>query len=72
VRDARIGQIYEGTNGVQALDLVGRKLPEGQRRLVKRFFAMVGAELASAKEDASVAEFGARSPTRSGSCSRRR
>lgn len=27
VRDARIAQIYEGTNGVQAMDLVGRKLP---------------------------------------------
>jgi hypothetical protein len=27
VRDCRITQIYEGTNGVQALDLVGRKLP---------------------------------------------
>ena len=27
VRDARIAQIYEGTNGIQALDLVGRKLP---------------------------------------------
>jgi alkylation response protein AidB-like acyl-CoA dehydrogenase len=26
VRDARIAQIYEGTNGVQAIDLVGRKL----------------------------------------------
>ena len=26
-RDARIAPIYEGTNGIQALDLVGRKLP---------------------------------------------
>ena len=26
VRDARIGQIYEGANGVQAIDLVGRKI----------------------------------------------
>ena len=41
VRDARIAQIYEGTNGVQAMDLVGRKLPEGNGRLVKRFFATV-------------------------------
>jgi alkylation response protein AidB-like acyl-CoA dehydrogenase len=57
VRDARIGQIYEGTNGVQALDLVGRKLPEGGGRLVKRFFAMVGAELAAAKSDERLAEF---------------
>lgn len=41
VRDARIAQIYEGTNGVQAMDLVGRKMPEGNGRLVKRFFALV-------------------------------
>lgn len=34
VRDARIGQIYEGTNGVQALDLIGRKvLKDGGRTL---------------------------------------
>jgi alkylation response protein AidB-like acyl-CoA dehydrogenase len=38
VRDARITSIYEGTNGVQALDLVGRKLPEGAGRLLRRFF----------------------------------
>ena len=36
VRDARIGQIYEGTNGVQALDLMGRKtLRDGGVRLRK-------------------------------------
>lgn len=29
LRDARIAPIYEGTNGIQALDLVGRKLPQG-------------------------------------------
>jgi 3-(methylsulfanyl)propanoyl-CoA dehydrogenase len=37
-RDARISQIYEGTNGVQALDLVGRKLPMHHGRLLRRFF----------------------------------
>jgi hypothetical protein len=40
VRDARIAQIYEGTNGVQAMDLLGRKVPEGEGRLVKRWFAL--------------------------------
>ncbi|ADV66878.1 acyl-CoA dehydrogenase C-terminal domain-containing protein [Deinococcus maricopensis] len=36
VRDARIGQIYEGTNGIQALDLIGRKvLMDGGRKLQK-------------------------------------
>ncbi len=38
VRDARIAQIYEGTNGIQALDLVGRKLGEGYGRLLRTFF----------------------------------
>ncbi|TAJ83117.1 acyl-CoA dehydrogenase [bacterium] len=38
VRDARIAQIYEGTNGIQALDLVGRKLPQHEGRLLRRFF----------------------------------
>jgi alkylation response protein AidB-like acyl-CoA dehydrogenase len=38
VRDARIAEIYEGTNGIQALDLVGRKLAQGYGRLLRRFF----------------------------------
>lgn len=38
VRDCRIAQIYEGTNGVQALDLVGRKLPMHAGRLLRAFF----------------------------------
>jgi len=38
VRDARITQIYEGTNGIQALDLVGRKLPAHAGRYLRRFF----------------------------------
>jgi hypothetical protein len=37
-RDARIAMIYEGTNGVQALDLVGRKLPANMGRSLRRFF----------------------------------
>ena len=38
VRDARIAQIYEGTNGIQALDLVGRKLSAHTGRYLRRFF----------------------------------
>ena len=38
VRDARISMIYEGTNGIQALDLVGRKLPQGAGRMLRTFF----------------------------------
>ena len=41
VRDARITTIYEGTNGIQALDLVGRKLPMHNGRLLKSFFHVV-------------------------------
>jgi alkylation response protein AidB-like acyl-CoA dehydrogenase len=38
VRDARITMIYEGANGIQALDLVGRKLPAHTGRLMRGFF----------------------------------
>lgn len=37
VRDARIAQIYEGTNGVQAMDLIGRKLAANQGAFIKVF-----------------------------------
>jgi alkylation response protein AidB-like acyl-CoA dehydrogenase len=43
VRDARIAMIYEGANGIQALDLVGRKLPRAGGRAVMAFFAEVTA-----------------------------
>src|SRR3954447_26574549 len=49
VRDARITQIYEGTNGIQAMDLVGRKLPKDGGRGVRAFFDLVGSEIADAK-----------------------
>ena len=45
VRDARITQIYEGTNGIQALDLVGRKLPQATGRLLRHFCHPLAAEL---------------------------
>ena len=56
VRDARIAQIYEGTNGVQAMDLLGRKVPEGGGRLAKRFFALAQAELTAAQREPALAE----------------
>ncbi len=42
VRDARIAMIYEGANGIQALDLVGRKLGANGGRAVMAFFKEVG------------------------------
>ena len=57
VRDARIAQIYEGTNGVQALDLVGRKMPEGAGRLLRRFFHPVSEYVAAKVEDEVLGEF---------------
>ncbi|MBO0756049.1 MAG: acyl-CoA dehydrogenase, partial [Bradyrhizobiaceae bacterium] len=41
VRDARIPMIYEGANGIQALDLVGRKLGKDGGRAIMAFFAEV-------------------------------
>jgi hypothetical protein len=57
VRDARITQLYEGANGIQALDLVGRKMPEDYGRLMRRFFHPVAGFLAAEKDNAALAEF---------------
>jgi len=51
VRDARIAQIYEGTNGIQAMDLVGRKLPRENGRAIRAFFEVVGRDIAEARAD---------------------
>jgi alkylation response protein AidB-like acyl-CoA dehydrogenase len=45
VRDARVNEIYEGSNGIQALDLVGRKLGMNGGRAVQAFFSEVDAYL---------------------------
>jgi alkylation response protein AidB-like acyl-CoA dehydrogenase len=42
VRDSRIAMIYEGANGIQALDLVGRKLPRDGGRAIMSFFSELG------------------------------
>jgi len=55
VRDARIAQIYEGTNGVQAMDLVGRKLPMNGGRALQAFLKIVADEVAQAKGDEKLA-----------------
>jgi alkylation response protein AidB-like acyl-CoA dehydrogenase len=56
-RDARIAMIYEGANGVQALDLVGRKLAVDGGKHVMAFFEMVKAECKSHAEDARMSGF---------------
>ena len=56
VRDARIAQIYEGTNGIQALDLVGRKLGLGTGRLLRRFFHPIVAFIEQNQTNPALAE----------------
>ena len=51
VRDSRISMIYEGTNGVQALDLVGRKMPAHMGRYLRAFFHPALAEIDAAIDD---------------------
>ena len=48
VRDARIAQIYEGTNGIQAMDLVGRKLAMNGGRGFRAYLALVTEAIADA------------------------
>jgi alkylation response protein AidB-like acyl-CoA dehydrogenase len=57
VRDARVGQIYEGTNGVQALDLVGRKLGQHYGRLLRRMFHPIDRFIADHDDDPVLQEF---------------
>lgn len=54
VRDARIAMIYEGTNGIQALDLVGRKLPKDGGRALTTFLSEVTQFLADIEKDAAL------------------
>lgn len=57
VRDARIAEIYEGTNGIQALDLVGRKMGQGYGRLLRRFFHPVQKFIETEGDNAEMGEF---------------
>jgi len=56
VRDARITQIYEGTNGVQSLDLVGRKLGLHTGRLLRSFFHPLADFLAQHPDQTALAQ----------------
>ena len=57
VRDARIAMIYEGANGIQALDLVGRKLPRDGGRAVMAFFNEVQAFIKANEADEGLKPF---------------
>ena len=57
VRDSRIAMIYEGTNGVQALDLVGRKLPKNGGKAMRAFGKMVKTYCADHKKHALARDF---------------
>ncbi|WP_428527636.1 acyl-CoA dehydrogenase C-terminal domain-containing protein [Roseibium sp.] len=57
VRDARIAMIYEGANGIQALDLVGRKLPANGGRAVMSFFNEVNTFLKENKDNEDLVAF---------------
>ncbi|MCU4159750.1 acyl-CoA dehydrogenase C-terminal domain-containing protein [Acidiphilium sp. AL] len=57
VRDARISMLYEGTNGIQALDLVGRKLPQDGGRLLTRFLDPVMEFIESNADNAALEPF---------------
>jgi alkylation response protein AidB-like acyl-CoA dehydrogenase len=57
VRDARITQLYEGTNGIQALDLVGRKLPMKGGRAAQRLLGEISGFVAAHKADHRMKEF---------------
>jgi alkylation response protein AidB-like acyl-CoA dehydrogenase len=56
VRDARIAQIYEGTNGVQAMDLIGRKVPDANGRAMRRFVKLVQDDVRAGAADPRTAE----------------
>ena len=57
VRDARIAMIYEGTNGVQAMDLVGRKLASKGGRAIQAFLALVSRKVAEVSPDSAIRPF---------------
>jgi alkylation response protein AidB-like acyl-CoA dehydrogenase len=57
VRDARIAQIYEGANGIQALDLIGRKLPANKGRAIQLLFAVIGEFCEKYENNAALSPF---------------
>ena len=60
VRDARIAMIYEGTNGVQAMDLCGRKLGQNGGSAIRAFFKLLDDECTGIADDAPYADLATR------------
>ena len=60
MRDCKIACLYEGTNGIQALDLVGRKLAQRKGMNVMNMFGEIGATIAKAKGIAELNAYAAR------------
>lgn len=57
MRDNRVAQIYEGANGIQALDLVGRKLPANKGRAMQVYFAEIGGFCEANQDNTELAPF---------------
>ena len=57
VRDARIAMIYEGANGIQAMDLIGRKLPKDGGRAMMSFLTEVQTFIKDHGEDEGMKPF---------------
>lgn len=57
VRDARIAQIYEGTNGIQAMDLLGRKIVANQGEYLKVYLAEIDACITRLERQSSLLPF---------------
>ena len=57
VRDIRITQIYEGTNGIQSLDLIGRKIAANGGAFFKLYIEEINQFIASQEDNSKMAEF---------------
>ncbi|PCI34035.1 MAG: acyl-CoA dehydrogenase [Alphaproteobacteria bacterium] len=57
LRDSRIAPIYEGTNGIQAMDLIGRKLPANGGAAIRAYFDMIQTFIDDNKSNESLAKY---------------
>ena len=68
MRDEKIATIYEGTNGIQALDLVGRKLGQRKGANVMNLFGVIQKNIAKAKTNPELAKYAALLEEASNAC----